>query len=82
MASTAPTGFAAEDSRRILHAVFRVGNLDKTVQLYKDAFGMQLLRERDVPEVRAAWWLHGRRRGGGAETPPLHLQESVCSDRL
>ncbi|KAK2079587.1 Lactoylglutathione lyase [Prototheca wickerhamii] len=52
MSSTAPTGFAAEDSRRILHAVFRVGNLDKTVQLYKDAFGMQLLRERDVPEEK------------------------------
>ena len=81
MSSTAPSGFAAEDSRRILHAVFRVGNLDKTVQLYKDAFGMQIMRERDVPEVRAACWLRWRRRGGGALALSLQHKKSACSDR-
>lgn len=52
MAATASgSDWAAEDQRRILHAVFRVGDLEKTVNLYKDAFGMEVLRERDVPEV-------------------------------
>mmetsp|Transcript_6807 Transcript_6807/g.18287 ORF Transcript_6807/g.18287 Transcript_6807/m.18287 type:complete len:351 (-) Transcript_6807:285-1337(-) len=39
-----------DDSRRMLHVVYRVGDLDKTIEYYKKHFGMQLLRMRDVPE--------------------------------
>ena len=35
----------------MLHAVYRVGDMDATIKYYKDCFGMQLLRFRDIPEV-------------------------------
>lgn len=41
-----------EDSRRLLHAVYRVGDMDATVEYYKKCFGMQLLRYRDVKEEK------------------------------
>ena len=37
------------DSRRMLHAVYRVGDLDATLAFYRDHLGMQLLRSRAVP---------------------------------
>ena len=40
-----------QDNRRFLHAVYRVGNLDATIDYYKKHFGMKQLRYRDVPEV-------------------------------
>lgn len=36
----------------MLHAVYRVGNMDATIQYYKTHFGAKLLRYRDIPEVR------------------------------
>lgn len=46
----AVSGWAAEDERRMLHAVYRVGDMDKTIKYYQDCFGMKLLRFRDIPE--------------------------------
>lgn len=36
----------------MLHAVYRVGNLDETIEYYKKHFGLKQLRYRDIPEVR------------------------------
>lgn len=44
--------FAASDKRRMLHVVYRVGDLDKTIQFYTECLGMKLLRRRDVPEEK------------------------------
>lgn len=41
-----------QDKRRFLHAVYRVGDLDATLEYYKTHFGMKQLRYRDVPDVR------------------------------
>lgn len=41
-----------KDKRRFLHAVYRVGDLDRTIKFYTECFGMQLLRKRDVPEEK------------------------------
>ena len=66
-AGAAPgSDWLAQDERRMLHAVYRVGDMDATIAFYKDCLGMQLLRYRDIPEVGrgaggAGWWL-----GGGA----------------
>lgn len=35
-------GWAKEDKRRMLHAVYRVGDMDATVEYYKKHFGMQV----------------------------------------
>lgn len=40
-----------EDERRMLHAVYRVGDMEKTIKYYEDCFGMKLLRYRDIKEV-------------------------------
>lgn len=40
-----------QDKRRFLHAVYRVGDLDATIDYYKTHFGMKQLRYRDVPDV-------------------------------
>ncbi|KAK7272713.1 hypothetical protein RJT34_29506 [Clitoria ternatea] len=40
------------DKRRMLHVVYRVGNLDKTIKFYIECLGMKLLRQRDMPEQR------------------------------
>ncbi|XP_071716799.1 probable lactoylglutathione lyase, chloroplastic [Rutidosis leptorrhynchoides] len=38
------------DNRRMLHVVYRVGDLDKTIKFYKECLGMKLLRTRDNDE--------------------------------
>lgn len=35
---------------RILHTMLRVGDLDKSINFYTQAFGMKLLRKHDYPE--------------------------------
>ena len=35
---------------RMLHTMLRVGNLEKSLQFYKDVLGMKLLRKHDYPE--------------------------------
>ena len=53
-AAAAPgSDWLAQDERRMLHAVYRVGDMVATIAFYKDCLGMQLLRFRDIPEVRA-----------------------------
>ncbi|KAI7757019.1 hypothetical protein M8C21_004041 [Ambrosia artemisiifolia] len=44
--------FPNKDNRRLLHAVYRVGDLDRSIKFYTEAFGMKLLRKRDVPEEK------------------------------
>ncbi|KAF8388947.1 hypothetical protein HHK36_025630 [Tetracentron sinense] len=56
-ASTAITqenalGWVKKDRRRMLHVVYRVGDLDKTIKFYTECLGMKLLRKRDIPEER------------------------------
>ncbi|KAG5516456.1 hypothetical protein RHGRI_037242 [Rhododendron griersonianum] len=38
------------DKRRFLHVVYRVGDLDRSIKFYTEAFGMTLLRKKDVPK--------------------------------
>ncbi|KAB2077442.1 hypothetical protein ES319_A06G101100v1 [Gossypium barbadense] len=38
------------DSRRMLHVVYRVGDLEKTIKFYTECLGMKLSRKRDIPE--------------------------------
>ncbi|KAG6643998.1 probable lactoylglutathione lyase, chloroplastic [Carya illinoinensis] len=40
------------DNRRMLHVVYCVGDLDKTIKFYTECLGMKLLRKRDIPEER------------------------------
>ncbi|GMY17592.1 probable lactoylglutathione lyase, chloroplastic [Fagus crenata] len=40
------------DNRRMLHVVYSVGDLDKTIKFYTECLGMKLLRRRDIPEDR------------------------------
>ncbi|KAK4481238.1 hypothetical protein RD792_012121 [Penstemon davidsonii] len=40
------------DERRMLHVVYRVGDLDRTIKFYTECLGMKLLRKRDIPEER------------------------------
>lgn len=44
--------WAKNDKRRMLHVVYKVGDLDKTIKFYTDCLGMKLLRKRDIPEER------------------------------
>nr|BAK22529.1 glyoxalase I homolog 1 [Allium cepa] len=41
-----------KDKKRFLHAVYRVGNLERTIKFYTECFGMKLLRQRDIPEEK------------------------------
>nr|QIC53432.1 glyoxalase [Hemerocallis fulva]UZT75472.1 glyoxalase [Hemerocallis sp. DN-2022a] len=41
-----------KDKRRFLHAVYRVGNLERTIKFYTECLGMTLLRQRDIPEEK------------------------------
>nr|ACJ84843.1 unknown [Medicago truncatula]AFK39920.1 unknown [Medicago truncatula] len=43
-----------KDNRRLLHVVYRVGDLERTIKFYTEALGMKLLRQRDVPEEKYA----------------------------
>ncbi|KAL2940120.1 putative lactoylglutathione lyase chloroplastic [Bienertia sinuspersici] len=40
------------DRRRLLHAVYRVGDLDKSIKFYTLCLGMKVLRQRDIPEEK------------------------------
>ncbi|XP_057960621.1 lactoylglutathione lyase GLX1-like [Malania oleifera] len=44
--------WAQKDKHRFLHAVYRVGDLDRTIKYYTECFGMKLLRKRDIPEEK------------------------------
>jgi lactoylglutathione lyase len=44
--------WAKSDTRRLLHVVYRVGDLDKTIKFYTECLGMKLLRKRDIPEEK------------------------------
>ncbi|XP_078177460.1 putative lactoylglutathione lyase, chloroplastic isoform X1 [Carex rostrata] len=44
--------WAKKDNRRLLHVVYRVGDLDKTIRFYTECLGMKLLRKRDIPEEK------------------------------
>eukprot|EP00250_Pteridium_aquilinum_P011654 c20218_g1_i1 orf=326-1471(-) len=44
--------WAKTDNRRLLHVVYRVGDLEKTIKFYTECLGMKLLRKRDIPEER------------------------------
>jgi len=41
-----------KDNHRFLHAVYRVGNLERTIKFYTECLGMKLLRQRDIPEEK------------------------------
>ncbi|KAL1559838.1 lactoylglutathione lyase [Salvia divinorum] len=56
-ASTATTHenvleWVKQDKRRMLHVVYRVGDMDRTIKFYTECLGMKLLRKRDIPEER------------------------------
>ncbi|KAK7282987.1 hypothetical protein RIF29_12155 [Crotalaria pallida] len=40
------------DTRRFLHVVYHVGDLDKTIKFYTECLGMKVLRKRDIPEEK------------------------------
>lgn len=40
----------SKESRRLLHTMLRVADLDQTIQFYTDMLGMKLLRKKDFPE--------------------------------
>lgn len=45
----------AEDAmanNKMLHVVYRVGDMDAAVKFYTQAFGMQVLRQRDIPDEK------------------------------
>lgn len=44
--------WAKTDNKRLLHVVYRVGDLEKTIKFYTECLGMKLLRKRDIPEER------------------------------
>lgn len=53
MSATAKAaGWAGEDTRRMLHAVYRVGDLQKTIDFYTQCLGMRVLRQRDIPDEK------------------------------
>jgi lactoylglutathione lyase len=37
---------------RMLHTMLRVGNLERSLQFYRDVLGMRLLRKKDYPSGR------------------------------
>ncbi|XP_050365737.1 probable lactoylglutathione lyase, chloroplastic [Argentina anserina] len=39
-----------DNKRRMLHVVYRVGDLEKTIKFYTECLGMKLLRKRDIPD--------------------------------
>lgn len=55
-ASSAPSAelleFPKKDNRRLLHAVYRVCDLERSIKFYTEALGMELLRQRDIPEEK------------------------------
>jgi catechol 2,3-dioxygenase-like lactoylglutathione lyase family enzyme len=53
----------------MLHAVYRVGNLDDTIEYYKKHFGLKQLRYRDIPEVPGPGAGRSALAGGAGECP-------------
>jgi lactoylglutathione lyase len=54
MASTeasAASDWLKQDKRRMLHAVFRVGDIQKHIDFYK-LMGMKVTRQRDIPDEK------------------------------
>lgn len=49
---SASMAWPQQDKREMLHAVYRVGDMQASIDWYKKNFGAKLLRYRDVPEVR------------------------------
>ncbi|CBJ30773.1 conserved unknown protein [Ectocarpus siliculosus] len=45
-----PTPELGSSKNKMLHVVYRVGNMDRAIKFYQDVFGMELLRYRDVAE--------------------------------
>lgn len=41
-----------QDKREMLHAVYRVGDMDKSIDFYTKCFGARLLRSRDIPDEK------------------------------
>ncbi|KAL6313936.1 hypothetical protein AAG906_011663 [Vitis piasezkii] len=41
-----------KDNRRFVHAVYRVGDIDRAIKFYTECFGMKVLRKRDFPEEK------------------------------
>ncbi|KAL3690199.1 hypothetical protein R1sor_016508 [Riccia sorocarpa] len=44
--------WSKKDKRRMLHVVYRVGDLDKTIKFYTECLGMKVLRKRDFPDEK------------------------------
>ncbi|XP_044394030.1 probable lactoylglutathione lyase, chloroplastic isoform X2 [Triticum aestivum] len=44
--------WAKKDHRRLLHVVYRVGDIDRTIKFHTECLGMKLLRKRDIPEEK------------------------------
>lgn len=52
MSASEDQSWIAQDERRMLHAVYRVGNMDAYIKYMQDCFGMKLLRYRDIKEEK------------------------------
>eukprot|EP00878_Enallax_costatus_P000978 GHUV01001110.1.p1 GENE.GHUV01001110.1~~GHUV01001110.1.p1 ORF type:complete len:315 (+),score=58.46 GHUV01001110.1:162-1106(+) len=52
MTTVAAADWLKEDQRRMLHAVYRVGDLKKYTDFCTNLLGMKLLRSRDIPEEK------------------------------
>ncbi|KAI7745115.1 hypothetical protein M8C21_032011, partial [Ambrosia artemisiifolia] len=48
------THWSTKDNRKMLHVVYRVADLDKTIKFYTQCLGMKVLRQRNIPEERYA----------------------------
>nr|XP_043627517.1 lactoylglutathione lyase GLX1-like [Erigeron canadensis] len=46
--------WSRKDNRKMLHVVYRVGDLEKTIKFYTECLGMKVLRQRNIPEERYA----------------------------
>ena len=51
MATAEAASWSEQDTRKMLHAVYRVGDIEKTAEYYKKHLGMKQLRYRDMKEV-------------------------------
>ncbi|XP_021288557.1 putative lactoylglutathione lyase [Herrania umbratica] len=48
-----------QDNRRFLNAVIRVTNLNRTIKFYTENFGMQVLRQSDIPHEKYSYAVLG-----------------------
>ncbi|BDA47561.1 probable lactoylglutathione lyase [Coccomyxa sp. Obi] len=70
MATASASDWLKQDERRMLHAVYRVGNMDETIEYYKKHFGLKQLRYRDIPEEKYS----NAFLGAGPETDHFALE--------